>query len=340
MIKRRDIYNCNDICIENEPVYPPNYTTSMGCCYHALAEEFLTSSVSKQLKGKVQLILTSPPFPLNKKKQYGNLQGKEYIKWLTGFAPLLADFLTPDGSIVIEIGNAWEPKRPVQSLLPIRTLLSFVEHPEANLRLCQEFVCYNPARLPSPAQWVTIKRNRVTDSFTRIWWMSTSDEPKADNSKVLRPYSKSMQRLLRKRKYNSGKRPSGHTISKESFLTDHGGSIMPNVFELEPIDQNREPRLPTNAFSISNTSSNDHFNKECRARGIKPHPARMPLGLASFFIEFLTDPGDLVFDPFAGSNTTGFCAEKSGRQWISIESREDYIEQSKLRFSELDIQIE
>src|SRR5690606_29409967 len=121
--------------------------------------------LGKQLKGKVQLILTSPPFPLNNKKSYGNLSGDEYLTWFTSLAPLFASLLTEDGSIVVELGNAWVPGRPVQSLLHLESLLAFVKHEEAGLRLCQQFICYNPARLPSPAQWVTIKRERVTDSF-------------------------------------------------------------------------------------------------------------------------------------------------------------------------------
>ena len=212
--------------------------------------------------------------------------------------------MKPDGSIVIELGNAWESSRPIQSLLPLESLISFVKDPVANLRLCQQFVCYNPTRLPSPAQWVTVNRIRTTDSYTHVWWMAKSDNPKADSRKVLRPYSKSMKRLLKLQKYNAGIRPSEHHIGKTSFLTDNGGSIAHNLFEVEPLSDDREPRLP-NAFSFPNTQSNDYYLQECRKLGIKPHPARMPEGLVSFFIQFLTDPGDLVFDPFGGSNTTG-----------------------------------
>jgi site-specific DNA-methyltransferase (cytosine-N4-specific) len=316
------------------------YSTDKGQCYHGIAEVMLKSCLGEQLMGKVQLLLTSPPFPLNHKKQYGNYQGAQYIEWLNEFAPLFSHLLTPDGSIVMEIGNAWEPRRPVQSLLSLKALLSFVEHPDAGLRLCQEFICHNPARLPSPAQWVTIKRCRVTDSYTHIWWMSSSDFPKANNRKILRPYSKSMKNLQSKGSYNPGKRPSGHSISDNSFFIDNGGSIMPNVIESEPIDSTKTPRLPYNAFNIANTNSNDYYHRICREMNIKPHPARMPLELADFFIQFLTDPGDLVLDPFAGSNTTGFCAEKSGRRWVGIEAREDYIRQSALRFGELDTKLE
>ena len=308
------------------------YSTEYGNYYIDQCEKKLKQMLNQKIKGKVQLIMTSPPFPLNNKKQYGNKVGDEYLAWISSLAPLFAELLTENGSIVIELGNAWEKGRPVQSLFTLKSLLSFVENPEANLRLCQEFICYNPARLPSPAQWVTINRIRTIDSFTHVWWMSNSDYPKADNTKVLRPYSKSMQALLKRGEYNSGKRPSEHVISEKSFLIDHEGSIVHNVLEMEKMDDKRELRIPQNSLSIANTKSNDYFTLKCKENNVVPHPARMPMELASFFIEFLTDEGDVVLDPFGGSNTTGFCAERLKRKWISIDADEKYGEQSIYRF--------
>lgn len=312
----------------------PLYETDMGEYYIGKSEKLLKSELGKKLHNKVQLILTSPPFPLNKKKRYGNLQGDEYKNWFIGLSEICSELLTDDGSIVIEIGNSWVPGKPIQSLLHLESLIGFVNNPKANLMLCQEFICHNPSRLPSPAQWVTIERIRMIDSFTHIWWMSKSERPKADNRKVLRPYSKSMKNLLKTKKYNSGTRPSEHKIGERSFLNDNGGSIMPNVIEIEQIDENKEHRLPTNIFSIANTASTDFYHKTCNKRGLESHPAKMPLSLADFFIEFLTDSGDLVLDPFAGSNTTGFCAEKSNRKWISIEAEKNYGLQSMIRFED------
>jgi site-specific DNA-methyltransferase (cytosine-N4-specific) len=315
---------------------PILHETALGRYYHADTSDWLHSSVGHDLRGQVQLVLTSPPFPLNEKKSYGNRTGEAYKAWFVDLAQHFADILTDDGSIVIELGNAWEAGRPVQSLLHLESLLGFVNHPDAHLRLCQQFICYNPARLPGPAQWVTVQRIRTTDSFTHIWWMAKTDYPKADNSRVLRPYSKSMQNLLERQRFNNGKRPSGHRISDDGFLIDHDGSIAQNVLELEPMDETRNVRLPfpVNAFTLSNTTSTDFFQRTCRARGITPHPARMPSGLAAFFIQFLTDPGDLVLDPFAGSNTTGFVAERLGRRWVAIDVQEDYATQSRIRFED------
>jgi DNA methylase len=297
----------------------------------------LSNDALRNLKGKIQLILTSPPFPLNVKKSYGNMTGDEYLKWFSNLAPTFAEMLTENGSIVIEMGNGWEPKRPVQSLLPLKALISFTENDEAGLRLIQQFVCYNPSRLPSPAQWVTVNRMRTVDSFTNVWWLAKSDFPKADNSKVLRPYSNSMLSLLKKGDFNAGKRPSGHHISEEGFLRDCGGSIAHNFFELDGMDSERKVRLPDpfNAFSLSNSASNDLFMRTCKERGIKnPHPARMQMGLAAFFIQYLTDQEDWVLDPFAGSNTTGYASARLGRRWIAIDTKEEYVEQSKIRFED------
>ena len=194
------------------------YRTQYGSLIVRDFIEYYQKYLKSQYSGKFNLIITSPPFPLNHKKKYGNLQGDAYYEWFVNLAPIFSDLLADDGSLVIEIGNAWEPGRPVQSLLHLECLFALVKNPGANLRLIQEFICYNPSKLPSPAQWVTINRFRTVDSYTHVWWIAKTDFPKADNSKVLRPYSKGMKRLIETRKFNSGERPSEHRISPEAFL--------------------------------------------------------------------------------------------------------------------------
>lgn len=308
------------------------YKTKHGKFLLGDSINILENKLSKELREKVDLLITSPPFPLNKKKKYGNFQGEQYKEWFKGLAPIFENLLASNGSIVIEIGNSWEAERPVQSLLHLESLLGLVQ--DSNLRLIQEFICYNPSKLPSPAQWVTVNRLRTVDSYTHIWWLAKTDYPKADNRKVLRPYSKSMRRLLEKQNYNRGERPSEHVISDNGFLKDHGGSISHNFFELEPIDEKRDVRLPHNVLSFSNTSSNDYYQKLCRKENIVPHPARMNAGIVNFFVDFLTDENDFVLDPFAGSNTTGYCCEKRYRDWLGIEIDKEFANQSIYRFKE------
>jgi DNA modification methylase len=198
------------------------------------------------------------------------------------------------------------------STLSLRSLLRFLD--EGELHLCQEFVVNNPARLPSPVQWVNVERIRVKDSFTHVWWMSPSARPKADNRRIQKPYSAAMIKLLERQTYNAGARPSDHSIGATSFLRDNGGAI------------------PSNVLEFSNTLSSDPYLEYCRQYGYKPHPARMQAEVASFFIRFLTDPGAVVLDPFAGSNTTGAVAEKLSRRWVAIEPNEDYVNSSWGRF--------
>jgi site-specific DNA-methyltransferase (cytosine-N4-specific) len=279
---------------------------------HATAEKGLYSPEVENLKGQMSLVFTSPPFPLLRKKKYGNRIGPAYVEWLSSFAARLAELVRDDGSIVLELGNAWDQGQPTMSTLPQEALLAFLR--KGNLHLCEEFICHNPARLPGPAQWVNIERIRVKDAFTRVWWMSPTPRPKADNRRVLTSYSPKMMRLLQHGHYNSGRRPSEHEIGATSFLRDNGGAI------------------PSNVLSYSNTSASDDYLKFCRERGIKPHPARMQQGLAEFFIRFLTDPGDVVIDPFAGSNVTGSMAERLSRRWISVEPEWEYVAGSAGRF--------
>ena len=301
------------------------YSTRYGHSILGSSRDILESSFARIIEGKVQLVFTSPPFPLNRGKKYGNLKDESYKNWLRGYAQLLKKVLTPDGSIIIEIGNVWESGLPVMSTVVMETLLEFKN--AAGLYLCQEFIWYNPAKLPTPAHWVTITRSRVKDAFTRLWWLSPTPYPKSDNRRVLVPYSPAMIKLLKSKKYNAGIRPSEHRISPTSFLKDNGGAIPPNVLFTD--------NCPESLIISSNTKNSDLYRRFCEISGLSLHPAKMPIGLAKFFISLCTSPGDIVLDPFGGSNTTGAASEELGRKWISIEINKDYAEAGQGHFRDV-----
>lgn len=305
------------------------YRTPRGRLLVGRAEDLVASPALDDLRGRVQLIFTSPPFPLLRPKKYGNRTGDDYSAWLAGLAIPLTKFLTPTGSIVMELGNGWNPGTPTVSTIGIKALLAFQE--EAGLHLCQEFICYNPARLPTPAEWVAVRRERVKDAFTRVWWLSPTPTPKADNRRVLTEYSDAMRKLLQRGTYSSGRRPSEHKVGVKSFLADNGGSIPPNVLVTPESDTPTEPQA---VLPISNTASRSGYHQKCRERNVARHPAAMPELLVEFFVKFLTDPGELVLDPFAGSNTTGAVAEGLGREWVGFEADPAYAEASKVRFAD------
>jgi site-specific DNA-methyltransferase (cytosine-N4-specific) len=284
----------------------PFYGTALGAAYLGDAAH-LTHLLEP---GSIDLILTSPPFALTRQKEYGNIAESDYVDWFMSFAIAFKRVLKPSGSFVLDLGGAYLRGSPVRTIYQFDLLVRLCR--ELGFYLAQEFFHFNPSRLPAPAEWVTVRRVRVKDSVNVVWWLSATRFPKADNRRVLQPYSDSMETLLRNG-YRPKMRPSGHDISSK-FARRNEGAIPPNL------------------LTLANTESNSLYLRRCRDAGIRPHPARFPAAFPEFFIRFLTDPGDLVLDPFAGSNTTGFAAEGLERRWLAFELREDYVRGSMLRF--------
>lgn len=260
----------------------------------------------------LDLIITSPPFALTRKKAYGNEQGDEYMIWLKEFGKIFHKKLKEEGSVVIDFGGSWVPGQPTRNLHQFEIPILFVK--ELGFHLAQEFFWWNTSKMPSPASWVTISRERITDSVNYIFWFSKSPHPKANNRNILKPYSDKMKNMIKNQKYNMRDRPSGHKVSKV-WAKDNGGAI------------------PQNFFPYGN-SSNDPYFKYCDKIGVKKHPARFGPFIPEFFIRFLTDKGDLVLDPFAGSCTTGAVAEALERRWICLDTDEDYLKGGIGRFED------
>ena len=285
------------------------HTTDLGkiVCGDAVAY------LDKEIEDKsVDLIMTSPPFGLVRKKNYGNADADEYLEWFRPFAASFKRVLKDNGSLVIDIGGSWIPGQPTRSLYHFQLLIMFCT--EYRFYLAQDFYWWNPAKLPTPAEWVTVRRIRVKDAINCVWWLSPTPWPKADNRRVLQPYSDSMKDLL-KNGYKPMKRPSGHDIS-EKFSRNNGAAIPPNL------------------IALAHTESNSRYLRFCKEQGIDPHPARFPAEIPEYFVRMLTDPTDLVIDPFAGSCVTGEVCERLGRKWVCIDLVEEYLKGALGRFEE------
>ena len=269
--------------------------------------------MSRMPAASVNLAVTSPPYALHFKKEYGNVDKSAYVEWFRPFAEQIYRVLTDDGSFVLNIGGSYNAGSPTRSLYHFRLLIMLCD--EIGFHLAQECFWYNPAKLPTPAEWVNVRRIRIKDSVEYVWWFSKSPFPKANNRRVLTEYSADMRRLI-ERGYRAKERPSGHKITAK-FQVNHGGSI------------------PSNVIERGNNESNSEYIRRCAQSGLKAHPARFPAALPEFFIKLLTDEGDRVLDPFAGSNTTGAVAEALNRRWTGLELEPRYVENSKLRFPEV-----
>ncbi len=294
----------------------PLYETSYGAAYSGDALELLRRLPSSS----VNLVVTSPPYALHFKKSYGNVSPADYVEWFLPFAAEIRRVLADDGSFVLNIGGTWNAGSPTRAIYHYKLLISLVE--ELGFFLAQELYWNNPAKMPVPAEWVTVRRIRVKDSVEHIWWFGKTAWPKANNRNVLRPYSKDMIRL-NQRGVKARTRPSGHVINESFDQITAGGSIPGNVIAEEQ---------PTDLLTFGNNSANDLYTQRCKAANATIHPARFPAVLPEFFIKLTTAESDVVVDPFAGSNTTGSVCEALGRRWLAFDSSIEYLENSKLRF--------
>ena len=282
------------------------HRTNLGVAWNGNSLDWMAEAKS----ASVDLVMTSPPFGLVRKKTYGNEDAHDYCEWFRPFAEGFRRVLKDNGSLVIDIGGAWKSGLPTRSLYHFELLIMLCE--EYGFHLCQEHYWWNPSKLPTPAEWVNVRRVRVKDAVNCVWWLSPTPWPKANNRRILAPYSDSMKNLLKKG-YRAKTRPSGHVIS-EKFAKNNGGSVPPNL------------------LAVANTESNGRYQEFCNENGLVIHPARFPALLPEYFIRMLTDPGDMVFDPFGGSCVTGMVAESLERQWACVELNAEYLQGAVSRF--------
>ncbi|MEJ0056279.1 MAG: site-specific DNA-methyltransferase [Bacteroidota bacterium] len=228
----------------------PFYRTNLGVAYLGDSLELLKKIPSNS----INLVITSPPYALEFKKEYGNVNKADYNKWFLDFAKEFHRILTEDGSFVLNIAGSYNKGTPTKSLYHYKLLIDLVEN--LNFSLAQEFYWYNPAKMPVPAEWVTVRRIRVKDSVEQVWWLSKTPWPKANNKNVLKPYSKDMLRLFNKG-LKKTTRPSGHNISESFSGMASGGSIPSNVFEEDP----------SNFMKFGNNAANDSYALGCKENG-------------------------------------------------------------------------
>lgn len=284
------------------------FVTPEGCALWAMAED-MASVVDH---GSVRLLLTSPPYSLNTKKSYGNEDAGDYVDWLCRIVEALMPVMAADGSIVLNLGDAWTRGSPTVSLYQERTIIALQDR--LGLHLCQKLMWHNPSAMPVPSNWVGVERIRLKNAVEMLWWLSPSERPYSDNRSILEPYSDAMRSLIARGGSTPARKPSGHAQREGSFSVDNGGSIASNLFR------------------IANTGD-QAYARSCRDAGLPVHPARMPAELARKAVSFLSREGEIVADPFGGSGTTARAAQDLGRRWITTEACREYIEGARTRFA-------
>lgn len=292
------------------------YKTKLGQCICGDSLEVLRGLEDNS----VNLIVTSPPFSLQRHKKYANsdeVEQSEYVDWLLQWGEAAYPKLAENGSIIIDLGGAYEKGRPVRSLYQFEFLLRMCK--ELGYKFCQDVYWENSSALPLPIQYVNREKIRLKSSVNLNLWFSKIDRPKANVSNVLVPYSSRMQRLISRPeefvKEEGTVRPSGNVMGMKSWAKDNGGAI------------------PSNVLKFANSESNSKYLRYCKALGIKAHPARYPKQLVEFWVKFLSEEGDLVMDPFSGSGTNNLVCEELGRRWLSVDLSPEYVATSAFRFA-------
>ncbi len=284
------------------------FTTEKGVALFGSAKD----AVAQIDDGSLRAIITSPPYPLLREKQYGNKPVEEYLEWLMRIAELWPQKLTGDGSVVLNLGDVFRSGEPMLSTYQERLIIRLED--DLGWKLCSRYAWHNPSKMPAPAEWVTVRRVRVKPSIEQIYWLAPNGEPYADNSQVLVPYSESMRSRIEAGGEKGAVRPSGHELAAGAFDVDNGGAIPPNL------------------IIAANTESNSRYMKACREQGLPIHPARFPAAVPEHFIKLCTEEGDTVYDPFSGSFKTGETAEDLGRNWIGNDLMLDYVMGGANRF--------
>jgi DNA modification methylase len=264
--------------------------------------------------GSVNLIYCSPPYPISNGRAYGGFSVPAWLDWMRGLGERWLDLLQPDGSLMVNLGTVYQRGAPLESPYQERFILQMVD--ELGYHFAGRQFWFSPSKLPSPMPWVVVRRQRVKSSVEPILWFSKGKFPKADNRRVLVPYKpRTLKRYIGK-PGDETERPSGYRFGDASFSKDNGGAIPPNLIVAPGV------------------VSNDAYREKCRAIGLPGHPEAYPEALPDFGIRLTTEPGDLVYDPLAGSGTTAAAAERLGRRWITSDQALAYVQGSAFRFEE------
>lgn len=266
---------------------------------------------------RVDLILSSPPFPLQRKRRYGGPEPHQYVEFVLRSLEPLVGQLSPGASVVLHLGHdLFEPNSPARTMHQAELMLALRR--ELGLQLMDQ-LCWVGSKPPGPTQWASRQRMQLNSAWEPLLWLSPNPRSvKADNRRVLLPHSDRQRRLIarggeqRTAVYGDG----AYRVKPGSFGGQTEGMIAKNVLRFG-----------------SRCPDQDRYRAYARVEGLPVHAASMPLALASFLVQWLTEPGDLVADPFGGTVTTGRAAEVNGRRWVVTENVLEYLLGGRGRFA-------
>jgi len=245
----------------------------------------------------IDLIVTSPPYADQRKSTYGGISPDKYVEWFLPISEQLLRVLKPSGTFVLNIKE--KVVNGERSTYVMELILAMRKQ---GWLWTEEFIWHK--KNSYPGKWP----NRFRDAWERLLQFNKSKKFAMYQEEVMVPMGDWAKSRL-KNLSDTDKRRDNSKV---------GSGFGKNISNW--ID--REKAYPTNVL---------HLATECNN---KKHSAAFPEELPEWFIKLFTKEGDMVLDPFAGSGTTLFVAERMGRSAIGIEIMEDYYKMIKNQLEE------
>lgn len=291
------------------------FSTDLGVAILGACE-----TVFSAVDAPITLCLTSPPYPLAKERQYGNPSEAAYVDWICKTIEPVVKNLVSGGSLCMNISNdIFLPgANGARSLYCERLLLAL--HDRLGLSLMDRLVWHNPSKPPGPVRWASVERKHLNVAWEPVYWLTNNPKlVRADNRRVLQAHTEKQLKLIR---------AGGE--QRDVVNSDGAYRIKPGSYGNET-----SGRIPRNVLQYGHRCQSQlDYKAGAKATGLPAHGAPMPLALASFLVDYLSGPDDLVVDPFAGSFTTALAAERLGRRWLSTEVMLEYVAGAALRFEQ------
>ena len=240
----------------------------------------------------VDLIVTSPPYADQRKNTYGGITTDKYVEWFLPISRELLRVLKPDGTFILNI-----KERVVNGERSTYVMELILEMKKQGWLWTEEFIwhkknCY-------PGKWP----NRFRDAWERLLQFNKSKQFNMYQESVMAPMGEWSKTRLRNLSETD-------KIRDDSKVGSGFGKNISNWMD-------RKMAYPTNVLHLATECSN------------KNHSAAFPLELPSWFIKLFTKEYDTVMDPFMGSGTTLFAANRLKRNSVGIDIIEDYYQAVK-----------
>lgn len=288
------------------------FSTELGVAILGSCETVFAS-----IDAPITLVVTSPPYPLASARKYGNPPEHLYVDWICQTLEPVVKHLVPGGSICLNISNdIFMPGSPARSLYRERLVLALCDR--LGLHKMDELIWVNPSKPPGPYQYASKARTQLNVGYEPVYWFTNDPfRVKSNNRRVLQAHTDKHLALMAR---GGEQREGAHSDGAYSMRKGAYGAMT-------------EGRIPRNVLTYGHRCAEQSgYKQAAREQGLPPHGAPMPLKLASFLVEFLSEPGDLVADPFSGSFTTAHAAERLGRRWLGTECMVEYVLGAAHRF--------